>query len=150
MRATILLLAAIAVSCERPASNLDVSAANLTRGPVDGAPVSVTRTTFDAKVLPPLAARATLTPTPTSIDLHVVVLGATGGEVAIEYVTPDGSMYQRQVRPLIEAPFVEQPFDFSLPVAGTWIEANQIYGDWSVHVMVGAAELLGQTFTLSP
>jgi hypothetical protein len=153
MRVPILLLAAVATSCQRPAENLDVDVDVVKLTPTstaDTTPVSVTRPTFEARVLPPLSARATLTPLPISIELHVVVVGATGGELAIEYVTPDGSMYQRQVQPLVEAPFAEQAFDFSLPVAGTWIEANQLYGDWNAHVLVGAAELLSEPFTLSP
>lgn len=138
-----------AAACQRPAEQIDVDVMNLTPAPVEAAPVSATRATFEA---PRLWARATATPSlePLAIGVHVTLEGGAGDALAVEFTTPDGLVYERQTLPIADAPFEVQAFDFVLPVAGTWIESQQLYGEWRAHVLVGDRELLAEPFTVAP
>ena len=152
MRLRLLLLSIAVAACQRPADHIDVDVMNLTPVPVESAPAQFTRTTFEAPTAPPLSARGTATPggDPLSVAIHVDLEGATSGDLAVELTTPDGTVYERQTRRIADAPFDVQRFDFTLPVAGTWIETQQLYGEWRAHVLVGARELIAEPFTLNP
>lgn len=154
----VLLVVAVA-ACQRPAEKIDIDVTNLTPAPTDVAPVQVTRETFDPPRVsfdpppaPALAARATGTmlADPRTWSIAVDVDGATGDELAVEFTMPDGTLYERQAQPLQDAPFTTQRFEFTLPIAGTWIESQQLYGEWRAHVLVGARELLAEPFTVAP
>ncbi|MBL8956808.1 MAG: hypothetical protein JNK82_38900, partial [Myxococcaceae bacterium] len=118
------------------------------------APVHVTR-----RSPPPLAATSSVSFSPegmrakgevVSITFSVDVTGANGGELALEVIAPDGTMYQRPQQPLQADPFATQHFEFTVPVAGTWIDSMSLTGTWSAHLLHGDAELLHDTFDLLP
>ena len=108
---------------------------------------------------PPLRATASIAFSPAgmltrsevrSVIISVDVSGATGGELALELLAPGGTMYQRPTQPLAADPFATQHFDFTIPVAGTWIDSMDLSGRWDAHLMLGDAELLHDTFELMP
>lgn len=156
------LAAAAAVACQQPpAENLDIDVLNLANpaSPIEAdAPPRVTRTAHEP---PALHATTTVTFFPAilagqslsgvhSVIIGVDVIGATGGELALELLTPDGTLYQRPTLPLAADPFAPQHLEFSIPVSGTWIDSMKLTGTWDAHVFLGSAELLHETFELAP
>jgi hypothetical protein len=164
MRVPLALLTLVASACQQPATQLEIDVSNLARPTADVASPSVTRVNAAEPTRgpppPALHATATLVRTPLdpqqpdgalgSITLHVELIGAMGGELGVEFVTPDGTMYQRQVATARLAPFDTQTFDFTLPISGTWISSQALSGRWHGHLLLGANELLSESFDLNP
>ncbi|MFQ5776803.1 MAG: hypothetical protein ACE5IP_02210 [Terriglobia bacterium] len=90
-------------------------------------------------------------------DLFVLVAwqGLEGQHtVVVEFILPDGNLYQR----------LEVPFDTStaptsqgepvlvvaLPVAGTFITQHSLYGTWGVGVFLGGSAVSSANFVLLP
>jgi len=152
----ILVLLPLACACQR-AEVFDIDVTNLTPVSTEAeaaAPAQVARLSP-----PPLTATSSVAFSPTgmltkgdvlSVTVSVDVSGAAGGDVALEVVAPDGTMYQRLEQPLKADPFATQHFDFTVPVAGTWIDTMSLTGTWDAHLMFGGVELLHDTFELMP
>ncbi len=159
MRITTALLVLAGLSCQRSEVPIDIDVMNLTPVRVLEPYVETTPSRGTRVSPPPLAATSTVTFSPAgmvtksevvSVTLSVDVSGAAGGDLALELVAPDGSMYQRPEQPLGTDPFASQHFDFTFPVAGTWIDSMSLTGTWHAHLMFGSTELLHDTFELVP
>lgn len=151
----------LAFSCQQNPGEFDTDVVNLVRGPPEPvalAPIQVTTTNIAPPPPPALAAtlvvknriakhsaRETL-----SVSFYVDVIGANGGDLALELVTPDGTVYQRMLQDLGTDPFATQHFEFKLPVAGTWIQSQGLTGTWDAHLFRADAELVHETFELDP
>lgn len=86
-----------------------------------------------------------------SVEIDVTVEGGSVGTRAISviFVSPLGLVWQRQ-RELIDARAGEaQVVHFSLPVASTFIEEQQLSGAWQLITLDGEVEQASTTFTLA-
>ena len=153
------------VACQQTSPSIDLTVEPLARGTIDVAPPVTTSTIAPAfhltppQPLPPPEAQVTLIRDPEgamavaalqSLTAHVTVTGATDGDIAIEFIAPGGTIYQRQAQPSANTPLTAQTFDFVLPVAGTWIDSNALTGTWEAVLMFGPAQLHDDTFELTP
>jgi hypothetical protein len=93
-------------------------------------------------------------------DLRIRVRWNVAGSHAqrLELLSPDGALYQRMVTAFdadalrVASPqsnFV--PVETLLPVAGTWITDNSLFGDWTVNVYLDQAQtpITSATFLVS-
>ncbi|MBX7113899.1 MAG: hypothetical protein K1X64_06140 [Myxococcaceae bacterium] len=113
---------------------------------------------FDAVELPPLAFTAKVdTAAPQSmplsaldaVDVSVKLSGAfAGSKVAVEFVAPGDTVYERRETALTGSVFDEQQLSFTLPVAGTLIDSAKLAGTWAARFELDGAELTTQTFEL--
>lgn len=71
-------------------------------------------------------------------------------EVSLEFITPDGTPFEVQRAEAMAAPDDLQRFSFSLPVAGTLIDASALTGRWTARLLVAGVPLAEQTFELEP
>ncbi|MDP2269257.1 MAG: hypothetical protein Q8K32_00925 [Archangium sp.] len=85
-----------------------------------------------------------------SVEIEVEVEGGAYGarEISAVFVSPQGLVWERQAT-LIDARRGEkQVAHFSLPVASTFIEDQQLSGTWQITTLDDGAELASATFAL--
>lgn len=114
---------------------------------------------FDAIELPPLTFTAKVdTAAPQSmplsaldaIDVSLTLSGAfAGSKVAVEFVAPGDTVYERREAALSGSVFDEQQLSFTLPVAGTLIDSSKLAGVWTARFELDGVELTTQTFELA-
>ena len=73
--------------------------------------------------------------------VRVDVEGVDPSEVAVEFTTPTGQVFDRQVKQLTQPRTEKQSVEFGLPVAGTFITSNQLVGTWQARVFLAGVEL---------
>lgn len=85
-----------------------------------------------------------------SIEVDVEVSGGTLGhrEIAVAFISPQGVVWERQVSLIDARAAAAQRVHFSLPVASTFIEDQQLSGTWQVTTMDEGVVLGTTTFTL--
>lgn len=86
-----------------------------------------------------------------SLEIDVAVEGGAVGRRAISviFVSPLGLVWQRQ-RELIDMRAGEtKVVQFSLPVAATFIEEQQLFGAWQLITLDGEVEQASTSFTLA-
>lgn len=85
-----------------------------------------------------------------SVTVRVVVKNAIGEHrVIADFIAPGAIDYQRKVQ-AIEGNGGEQTVVFELPVAGTFIDQQKLFGTWSVRLFVDAEQLSTPTFEIAP
>lgn len=85
------------------------------------------------------------------VGLHLGVIGAVGThQVAVTFLTPSGATYQFEEQAVNGAANDEVAADFSLPVAGTVIDAHNLEGVWTAKVFFDGEAHSEQTFELAP
>ncbi len=85
-----------------------------------------------------------------SVEIEVEIEGGASGarEISAVFVSPQGLVWERQAT-LIDARRGEkQVARFSLPVASTFIEEQQLSGTWKIITLDDGAELASATFAL--
>lgn len=86
-----------------------------------------------------------------TVTIHADVIGAQGPTgIVEELITPSGDAYQRNVETLFGDVDQLQPVDFTLPVAGTFIQMRQLTGTWTARLSVNGQVVATQTFELAP
>ncbi|MHB8876855.1 MAG: hypothetical protein ACYC8T_24425 [Myxococcaceae bacterium] len=70
-------------------------------------------------------------------------------EVALEFLAPGGTVYERRAGSLAKVPG-EQTLAFELPVAGTVIDSSSLTGVWQAQFRINGAKILAQNFELTP
>ncbi|MFZ5471912.1 MAG: hypothetical protein ACOZIN_20975 [Myxococcota bacterium] len=84
----------------------------------------------------------------------LIGLSVTGAEaqseLALEWVAPAGIVFQRAAQRLSGSPFDEQRASFGMPVAGTAIDSNSLWGTWTVRCQLNGVELATRHFELTP
>jgi len=108
---------------------------------------------------PPLAATGTLMIDPPgahspstvrSVTATFSVVGVTASsDLDVEFSMPDGLPYEKRIATLNADPFNAQQLQFILPVAGTFIDTNDLNGTWQINLRLGGDILSAQTFELS-
>ena len=108
---------------------------------------------------PPLAATGTLSINPPnahspstvrSVTVTYSVIGVTApSDLDVEFTMPGGLPYEKRTSTLTADPFNPQQLQFVLPVAGTFIDTNDLTGSWQVNLRLGANVLSTQTFELA-
>ncbi len=108
---------------------------------------------------PPLAATGAISLDPPatrspsivrSVTASFSVIGVTAAsDFDVEFTMPSGLPYEKRIAPLIADPFNLQQLQFVLPVAGTFIDSNDLTGTWQVSLRLGGNVLTTQTFELA-
>jgi len=108
---------------------------------------------------PPLAATGTISVDPPdarspsmvrSVTARFSVIGVTApSNLDVEFTMPGGTPYEKRTATLDADPFNPQQMQFVLPVAGTFIDTNDLTGSWQVNLRLGANVLSTQTFELA-
>lgn len=85
-----------------------------------------------------------------SVEIDVEIEGGALGvrEISAIFISPQGLVWERQGA-LIEAKLGEKQLaHFSLPVAATFIEDQQLSGTWQIHTLDEGVEQASATFAL--
>lgn len=82
-------------------------------------------------------------------ELRVVGLGGPHS-IVVEFVAPNGFLYERREKQVDESPFVAQTLRFDLMVAGTMIDQSVMTGDWNVRYFLDGQPLAASPFELKP
>lgn len=85
-----------------------------------------------------------------SVALTLTVVGAKPGLLAVEFVTPQGQVYERREHRLNGRVHDTQEARFELPVAGTWIDSAALHGTWQVNVTLDDVALRTLEFEVAP
>jgi len=85
-----------------------------------------------------------------AVTVSVDMIGTPATELAVEFVSPSGTPYERRTVQATGSVDDAQHFDFVLPVAGTWIDSQAITGQWTARIFLAGAEQPAATFTIDP
>lgn len=85
-----------------------------------------------------------------SVEVEVEVTGGALGqrEISVVFVSPQGLVWQRQAGLIAGKAQGTTSAKFSLPVASTFIEDQQLFGTWKVNSLDEGVELARTTFVL--
>ncbi len=85
-------------------------------------------------------------------EVHVTVdvSGVDPSELALEFVSPEGDVFERQTARLTERRTVAQSVEFLLPVAGTLIASTQRVGTWQARLFHDGAPVQTLSFEVTP
>ncbi len=107
----------------------------------------------------PLVTRATVTTVPPQVtvvselrevQVNLNISGAAYTELAVEFTSPSGQVFDRQVTQLSGLARERQSAQFTLPVMGTLIDSSAIVGTWSAHFFLQGQEIASTTFEVTP
>lgn len=84
------------------------------------------------------------------VRLSIDVQGLDPSALAVEFVAPEGNVFNRQVKQLNQKRTVRQQVDFTLPVAGSLIASSNLVGTWQAHVFHNDVEVAALSFEVTP
>lgn len=84
------------------------------------------------------------------VTVKLDVEGVDPSEVSVEFTTPEGTVFNRQVTRLTQTRYHRQHVEFSMPVAGTVISSAQLVGTWQAHLFLEGVELSSLSFEVKP
>jgi len=76
-----------------------------------------------------------------SVTVGFDLIGANPGVLAVEFVAPDGQVYERRELGLEGSAFRTQHVELELAVGGTWIDTQEINGHWTAHAYLRGEEV---------
>jgi hypothetical protein len=87
-----------------------------------------------------------------SVEVDVEVEGGAYGarEISAVFVSPQGLVWEKQGEVIDGKRGEKQRAHFSLPIASTFIEEQQLFGTWRVNTLDDGVELATTTFAVSP
>jgi hypothetical protein len=87
-----------------------------------------------------------------SVEVEVEIRGGSAGNrhIAAVFVSPQGLVWERQATIVEGKPGETQLAHFSLPVAATFIEEQQLSGTWQITTLDEGVEQASATFALVP
>jgi hypothetical protein len=71
-------------------------------------------------------------------------------EVVVEFRSPGDVPFERRKGRLVASGAMQQRVEFTLPVAGTVIDASSLSGAWTANLIIGGAPVASQDFELAP
>ncbi len=85
-----------------------------------------------------------------SVEVEVEIEGGAYGarEISVVFVSPQNLVWERQVAVIEGKRGKKQVVQFSLPVAATFIEDQQLWGIWKIITLDDGAKLGSATFAL--
>jgi hypothetical protein len=84
-----------------------------------------------------------------SVGVKIEVRGAEPSQLAVEFVTPAGQVFDRQVTRLTGTLVDTQTAEFELPVAGTLIDSSTIVGTWHARFLLEGVEVSTLSFEVN-
>lgn len=84
-----------------------------------------------------------------SVTVGFDLVGANPGVLAVEFVAPDGQVYERRELGLEGSAFRTQHVELELAVGGTWIDTQEMNGHWTAHAYLKGEEVAVAGFEVS-
>lgn len=110
-----------------------------------------------APVAPKVIASVVMLPAPSmnaeqlrEVKLSLSLTAEEAGALKVEFVAPDGAVFDRREANFEANVLVPQTLEFSLPIAGTWVHTQAMTGVWTARALFNGETVAASTFEVTP